>query len=140
MDKRRVLALEWLKAAYDDLESIRYIIHADHLTNIVAFHAQQTIEKSFKAILEFENTPFVKTHNLEKFYSLLEKKPEIGMDELMLVNELYIESRYPGEMGLLPHGKPSPEDAKEFFAFAEEVFGKVCEVLEIDKKGVLDDR
>ena len=132
MDKRRVLALEWLKA----VESIRYIIHAEHLTNIVAFHAQQTIEKSFKAILEFENAPFMKTHNLEKLYSLLGKKPKIEMDGLMLINELYIESRYPGEMGLLPHGKPSLEDAKEFHAFAEEVFGRVCEVLEFDRKKV----
>ena len=40
-------ATEWLKAAQDDLDSISYIIEAQHLTNVVAFHSQQAIEKSF---------------------------------------------------------------------------------------------
>ena len=48
-------AIEWLKSANDDLDSISYLIQAEHLTNIVAFHSQQAIEKSFKAILAFEN-------------------------------------------------------------------------------------
>ena len=30
----------------------------------------------------------------------------------------YIDSRYPGDMGLLPYGKPTLEDAKEFHEFA----------------------
>ena len=32
---------DWLKAATDDLETIAKIIDHEHLTNIVAFHAQQ---------------------------------------------------------------------------------------------------
>ncbi len=31
---------EWLKAAKDDLDTIEELIDKDHLTNIVAFHAQ----------------------------------------------------------------------------------------------------
>ena len=37
---------EWLKASKIDLDSIEYIIHVEHLTPVVAFHAQQSIEKS----------------------------------------------------------------------------------------------
>jgi len=35
-------------------------------------------------------------------------------DEGMLdeINEIYIDSRYPADLGLLPYGKPTLEDAK----------------------------
>jgi energy-converting hydrogenase A subunit M len=39
-------------------------------------------------------------------------------------------------MGLLPYGKPTIEDAKEFYEFAKDVFDRVCETLEIDKSEV----
>jgi len=37
---------EWLSRAKDDLDVIAEIINKQHLTNMVAFHAQQAIEKS----------------------------------------------------------------------------------------------
>ena len=43
---------EWLNRAKDDLDVVTEIIEIAHLTNIAAFHCQQAIEKSFKAILE----------------------------------------------------------------------------------------
>ena len=46
------MAKEWLKSAKLDLENIHYIIEVEHLTSVVAFHTQQTIEKSLKAYLE----------------------------------------------------------------------------------------
>ncbi len=39
------LTEEWLKAARDDLDVIERIIDDAHLAHIVAFHAQQSIEK-----------------------------------------------------------------------------------------------
>lgn len=45
-------AESWLQAAKDDLNVIKEILENNELTNMVAFHAQQLIEKSFKAILE----------------------------------------------------------------------------------------
>jgi HEPN domain-containing protein len=43
---------EWLKAAKDDLNVIERILDDEHLTHMVAFHSQQCIEKSLKAIIE----------------------------------------------------------------------------------------
>ena len=43
---------DWMATAHDDLELIQEIIHNETLTNLAAFHSQQAIEKSFKAILE----------------------------------------------------------------------------------------
>ena len=43
-------AKEWLKSAYGDIRSIHYIVRDPFLTHMVAFHAQQAIEKSLKFI------------------------------------------------------------------------------------------
>ena len=134
MDKNKKQAIEWLKAAKDDLDSVSYIIKIKHLTNIVAFHSQQSIEKTFKALIEYKKITFIKTHNLEKLYKELQDIIEVEYEQLELINELYIDSRYPGDMGLLPHGKPTLEDAKEFYDFALEVFDKVCDMLDISKE------
>ena len=133
MEKSSLQALEWLKAAKDDLDSVSYIIQAEHLTNIAAFHAQQTIEKSFKALMEHRRIAAIQTHNLERLYRYVENQIEVDEELLRLVNELYIESRYPGDMGLLPHGKPTIEDAREFHTFARNLFEQVCNLLEINK-------
>jgi len=42
----------WLVAAKNDLDVIDRIIGADYLSHIVAFHAQQSVEKCFKALME----------------------------------------------------------------------------------------
>jgi len=132
MDKNKINAIEWLKAAKDDLDSINYIIKANHLTNIVAFHSQQAIEKSFKALIEYKKIPFQKTHNLEKLYNNIKHIIDIDYDKLELINELYIDSRYPGDLGLLPYGKPTLEDTKEFYNFAKNVFEIILKKLNIN--------
>ena len=45
------------------------------------------------------------------------------------MDDLYIESRYPGDLGLLPNGKPTIADAEEFYNFAKEIFEKVKNIL-----------
>ena len=52
-------------------------------------------------------------------------------DLINLLDSLYIESRYPGDMGLLPYGKPTLKDAKEFYDFAENIFEHICSILNI---------
>ena len=39
------------------------------------------------------------------------------MNELILseLDRLYIDSRYPTDLGLMPHGKPSVDDAERYF-------------------------
>ena len=55
------LTKEWLKAAGDDLIAIESLINNPILTNIVAFHSQQAIEKSMKAVIEEFDIAFIKT-------------------------------------------------------------------------------
>lgn len=56
---------EWLKAAQDDLDAIQEILPVEHLAHIVAFHAQQCVEKSAKAVIEEYELYFIKTHSIE---------------------------------------------------------------------------
>ena len=130
----RAFTKEWLKASRDDLLTIEEIIDNPHLTHIVAFHAQQCVEKAMKAIIEENEIDIPKIHKLLKLYEKVSFSLDDLDEEIMFVLDgLYIESRYPGDMGLLPHGKPSIDDAKEFYAFANSVFDKVCGVLGVNK-------
>ena len=126
---------EWLKAALDDLITIEEIVKNSFLSNIVAFHAQQCVEKSMKAIIEEEQIDIPKIHKLLKLYKKVSfKLDNIDENILITLDGLYIESRYPSAFGLLPYGKPTLEDAKMFYEFANDIFDKVCNILDVDKK------
>lgn len=117
---------EWFKAAYDDILIIEEIIDKEHLSHLVAFHAQQAIEKSFKAVLE-ESTDYVpKVHQLERLSGLVGSCLELQFDEendfFEELDKLYIDARYPGDFGLLPQGKPSVEEAKKFYELAQSLY------------------
>lgn len=47
------------------------------------------------------------------------------MEMIKRLNEVYIEVRYPGELGLLPHGEPTVEEAGGFYEFARGVLEEV---------------
>lgn len=85
------------------------------------------MEKSFKAILIENNYALPKIHDLSKLFSLIEKlvKLKLNFDLLEMLNEVYMDSRYPIDLGLLPDGKPSLVRARELYEFAKDVFNQV---------------
>jgi HEPN domain-containing protein len=115
---------DWLLSAESDLLLIQEIAAIENLTHLSAFHSQQSIEKSFKALIEEFDMGFIKTHSLEMLYNLVKDKIAVPVDTdlLIILDQLYIDSRYPGEMGLLPNGKPSVTESKQFFFFAQSIF------------------
>ncbi len=125
---------EWLTAANDDLLIIQEVRDKDYLTHLVAFHAQQAIEKSLKGLLEefFEEAP--KLHHLTRLCALVESYIQLESEkENRLIEELdklYIDARYPGELGLLPNGKPSLNEAHEFYDFALYFHKKIKAIIE----------
>lgn len=122
---------EWLKAASDDLLLVEVIISEPALTHIAAFHAQQAIEKSLKAVIEEKGIEIPKLHKLKTLFSISGIMLDSDDDSIMvsLLDSLYIEARYPGEMGLLPDGKPSLDEVKIFYSFAKKIYNEVKEVL-----------
>jgi HEPN domain-containing protein len=127
----KTLTADWLKAALSDLETIDEILDNTNLTAIVAFHAQQCVEKCLKALLEEFEIESRKSHNLLVLKTAVESKHAIDLDEdmLSLLNKLYIDSRYPGTFGLLPSGLPTLEEAQEFALFAKKVMEKVVSAV-----------
>jgi len=122
----KTITREWLNAANDDLIAMQVMTGREEITNMVAFHAQQAIEKSFKAVVEEFCLGNLKTHHLESLYSKI--VPVIsGFNETILaeLDTVYIEARYPGDLGLMPHGKPSMEEANIYYQEALEIREKI---------------
>lgn len=66
-------AKDWLDAANDDLRVVEKIIDDDSLTNMIAYHSQQAIEKSLKSILEEYESKVPRIHNIIKLKEMTEK-------------------------------------------------------------------
>lgn len=119
----RWMALEWLKAAKDDIMACEQIFPCEHLSHITAFHAQQAIEKTLKALLEYRCGHIPKQHDLITLKNriapdFLEEHEDILED----LNDIYIHARYPGDLGLMPDGKPSMESAGKFLELARNLY------------------
>ena len=132
--KKQVKA--WIDFADKDLLTVSEIIKRPELTNIAAFHCQQTIEKYFKAFLLEHEKPVPKIHNLLTLYGTIKEITDFKLDEDLLatINNVYTESRYPSEIGLFPDGSiPSINLANQFYTFTKEVVSKIKENLITNK-------
>lgn len=111
------LTREWLNAAGDDIITVENLLNNPILTNIVAFHSQQAVEKTMKAIMEEFGISFIKTHNLQSLLIKIENVIPFSVNELLIseLDRLYIDARYPGDLGLMPHGKPTLEEAEMYY-------------------------
>lgn len=119
----KVITREWLSLAADDLAAAEVLLSRQELTNAVAFHAQQAVEKALKAAIEELELGLLKTHSLTRLYEVVRPHyPVISdLDMLDRLEAVYIEARYPGEVGLLPSGKPTEAEAAGFYSFANDV-------------------
>jgi HEPN domain-containing protein len=112
----------WISLAEDDLLAAKTLAHEDRLTNLVSFHCQQCLEKCFKAIIEEQDKPSIKSHDLLRLQlnaDIMLSDPETIL--LSMINEVYIDSRYPGELGLLPNGKPTLSEAEAFIQLCDNI-------------------
>ncbi len=73
----KLITEEWLARAKEDLDVATEIIAREHLTNMVAFHSQQAVEKTLKGIVEEFEIGFVKTHNLERLLGMVRKMVKV---------------------------------------------------------------
>jgi HEPN domain-containing protein len=122
---------QWLTAAVDDLRVVARIASDDDLTHMVAFHSQQCIEKCCKAVIEEYELGHVRIHNLGRLFEIVRPKVPLEADVVLIekMDKLYIDARYPGELGLLPGGKPTQADAQEFYACARSIYEQVEQAL-----------
>ena len=127
----KAITKEWLDFAETDLAACEKLLHDEHLTNIVLYHAQQVIEKCFKAILEENDLKVPRIHNLVHLYNRINNISIFKVDESMLdrLDQIYTESRYPGDLGMLPDGKPGADETRTYYELASEIFNQTSEFL-----------
>jgi len=124
---------EWMEFAKKDYHAAKRLLDDEYLANIVLFHCQQCIEKLFKGILEQHGIDIPKIHNTKKLYSMAsEHTPiKIELEDLEFIDSVYIESRYPATLGLLPSGQPTKKESQKAFTIVEQILKE----LEIDFQG-----
>ena len=123
---------QWLDFAKADLLNCERILDDDFLTAIVAFHSQQAVEKCFKALIEEKDLTIPRIHSLIRLHNVIEGflDQPINPHELLAFDSVYINSRYPSDIGLIPTGKPTLQDAKEFYESAKQIFDEISKLVD----------
>jgi len=127
----RKITKVWLQAAGEDCLMAQKAVEIE-LYRQVCFHSQQCVEKGMKAVI------LEKGRKLRKMHDLLELSKDIedllvqlpaSIEELDFLNRVY-QSRYPPDIGLLPYGEPTREDAQKALEIARRVLVQVQKMLQ----------
>lgn len=124
----------WIDLAEQDLAAAQRLATDEYFGNISAYHAQQCVEKSFKAILEEHSARIPRSHAtlpiLAQIAELLPSfDPGASDSELALIDDVYTDVRYPGSRGLLPTGQPTSKEVAELLDIAQRAIGAAKKVL-----------
>jgi HEPN domain-containing protein len=129
-DKTKV----WISLSEEDLKASSELLEFADLPKAILFHCQQSVEKILKAVLEEYDLRVPKIHNIEELYRLMpdaiKESLNISLDHLSGLSDIYIDTRYPSDLGLLPTGLPTKEDAEEIFQIASDIVQKIKTNLE----------
>lgn len=122
---------QWLEYAKADLINCERILDDEFLTAIVAFHSQQAVEKSFKALIEEKNLTIPRIHSLIRLYNLIESflGQPFEIRDLLALDSVYTSSRYPSDIGMIATGKPTQQEAKEFYESAKNIFEVITNIM-----------
>lgn len=121
----------WLTKAGEDLDAVRVLRGNPQLTGVIAFHAQQCVEKCLKAVAEELAGTVPRVHDLRRLWEVVadQFREALDIDLLRELTDVYTDCRYPGDLGLMPSGKPTEEDTARFEQFADQVHGIVLSML-----------
>ena len=99
---------DWLRHARSDLALAQQWQVPDVLLAALCFHAQQTVEKSLKAVLVQRGVAFPYTHDLARLITLVRNVelpwPE-ALDAAAALTVYAAGSRYPGPGGEIPEAE-----------------------------------
>lgn len=123
---------QWLARAEDDLSFAQLGLREKYVSQ-VCFLSQQVVEKAFKAFLLAKGRSYPRLHKVIELANLcveLEKNLDPLKNDLKLLDEFYIPTRYPDAVpGGLPGGVPE-------FADAESALQTATKILELVKSRI----
>ncbi|MBX3364188.1 MAG: HEPN domain-containing protein [Phycisphaeraceae bacterium] len=93
------MAREWIEGADADLRAAELLRSLTPPSpGIVAFHAQQAVEKSLKAYLVLRSIPFPRTHQIDLLMELCgsEVSENLETTRLLRMTKFAVTTRYPG--------------------------------------------
>lgn len=120
----RKLAESWLAYAQADLSAARQLSASDDVGGLAAFHVQQAIEKTLKALLVLNGQDPPRTHDLPRLWGQMEGRvdPPENLQLLRLANEFYIEARYPAGVEIASDPAPTQAELSGLIEYAQAVF------------------
>ena len=120
----------WLSYALEDFIMAQKALEME-IYRQTCFHAQQAVEKGLKAFLLEKDIKIRKIHNLLELSSEFEAHGihlPVELAELDFLNCVY-RFRYPPDIGLLPQGQPTQEDAQKALRIARKVMDWIQQTL-----------
>lgn len=126
------LAKNWLAFARRDLEAADKLKGDAEMTDIAAFHCQQCVEKSLKAIIAQNDLTVPRTHDLitlhghgsEDVHSVT-----VHEETLRQIDEAYIETRYPTDTAIEPGPRISLERAERFANASRDIYDQARRIV-----------
>ena len=129
-------AKEWLNKAWHHLGSGKILYEANHYTDVIAIDLHYAVEIMLKSFLAYQNKKIIKTHDLIEISELIKDKISFDYQEkklMVLITTYHIRGSYPTRERRLP----PREEILEVLNFTEELFDRVCKILDIDKIEVM---
>lgn len=116
---------KWLRFAQDDWRLAIFLQNeTSQFCSAICFHAQQYVEKILKGVLEGAGEIPPRTHDINALVKRLEKlniRIPLTEDEILLLSSLYIDTRYPPDISLMPNGAPEERDAEIALGAAKKI-------------------
>ncbi len=114
--KNTELADEWLNRALSNLNRAKFgKVNESIYYEDLCFDCQQSVEKSLKSLLIFNNIQFPYTHTISKLLEIIKEKvtdiPDFVIESVIL-SDYAVSTRYPGNY--------EPVDESEFL-YAQEI-------------------
>jgi HEPN domain-containing protein len=117
---------DWLRYARSDLAIAAQPLPPDALYETLAYHAQQSVEKSLKAILIYSGVQFPYTHNIARLITAIQDAgvswPK-DLDKAAELTEYAVELRYPSAVHAVTKNdqREAVEIAKKVLSWAENI-------------------
>ncbi len=119
--------LEWARYAEQDWRlAVSLLRRKQPPLTAIAFHAQQSAEKYFKALLLSRQVIFPKTHDLLTLNTLCEQNRILtgfSPDDLTFLTDCAVTVRYPGAEPTLEEARQALEVARAVRAFVRRFLG-----------------